>query len=235
MSALSASMWSSIMRSRNGVVVSRSGRPAPRPARGSWSAAGPGPARRAPGVALPGDQRVEHAPPGHPEDIGGDHRQLDPGVLEQLLQPLLLARCVRRSDRLAVAGQVAQPPDRRAVARSWAGAGRLGDLGQPQGVDHVGLGPARHVLDVAGVDQPQSRTRAPPAGSTADSSSPRWTPSRPGSRPARQPVGQPQQRAGHRRIGRDLLQPPTRPALVRAPAHSTPARPCRCPAPRPSR
>ena len=39
-------------------------------------------------VAFPGDQRLEHRPPRHAEDVGGDRGQLDPGVLEQLLQPL---------------------------------------------------------------------------------------------------------------------------------------------------
>ena len=43
-------------------------------------------------VPLPGDQRGHHLPTGHPEDIAGHHRQLDLGVLQQLLDPLLLRR-----------------------------------------------------------------------------------------------------------------------------------------------
>lgn len=37
-------------------------------------------ASRRVGVAFAVDQRGEHRPPGHPEDVGGHRRQLDPGV-----------------------------------------------------------------------------------------------------------------------------------------------------------
>ena len=36
------------------------------------------------------DQRGHHLPPRHPEAVTGHHRQLDLGVLQQLLHPLLL-------------------------------------------------------------------------------------------------------------------------------------------------
>jgi hypothetical protein len=32
------------------------------------------------GVTLPGHQRGQHGPPRHPEEVGGDHRELDLGV-----------------------------------------------------------------------------------------------------------------------------------------------------------
>jgi hypothetical protein len=37
------------------------------------------------GLAFAGDQRVNHRPARHAEDVGSDGRQLDPGVLQQLL------------------------------------------------------------------------------------------------------------------------------------------------------
>jgi hypothetical protein len=64
------------------------------------------------GVADAGDERFEHLPGRHPEDVG-DHRvQLDPGVLEQLLDPLGLPGAFL-DQLLAVAGQVAQLGDHR--------------------------------------------------------------------------------------------------------------------------
>jgi hypothetical protein len=41
---------------------------------------GAGQLRQDLGVALSGQQRGQHGPPGHPEDVAGDHRQLDLGV-----------------------------------------------------------------------------------------------------------------------------------------------------------
>lgn len=42
------------------------------------------------GVTLAGDHRLHHVPAGNPEDVGGDDRQLDQGVLQELLDPVLL-------------------------------------------------------------------------------------------------------------------------------------------------
>jgi hypothetical protein len=44
------------------------------------------------GVALPSHQRGQHGPAGDPEDVAGDHAQLDLGVLQQLLDPVLFRR-----------------------------------------------------------------------------------------------------------------------------------------------
>jgi hypothetical protein len=64
------------------------------------------------GVALAGDQRGQHLPAGDPEDVRGDHAQLDLGVFQQLLRPLLL-RGAHRHQVSAVAGDITQPPDLR--------------------------------------------------------------------------------------------------------------------------
>ena len=63
--------------------------------------AGPalGPAREHRRLASAGQQRGEHLPPGHPEDVRHHRRQLDLGVFEQLLHPVLSA--VRTATRLA--------------------------------------------------------------------------------------------------------------------------------------
>jgi hypothetical protein len=61
-------------------------------------------------VAFPGQQRLKHRPPRHPEDVAGDHRQFDLGVLQQLLDPLLF-RGPGRDQVGAVAGHVPQLAD----------------------------------------------------------------------------------------------------------------------------
>ena len=142
--------------------------------------------------------------------------QLDLGVLQQLLDPLLL-RGPRRHQIGPVAGHVPQLPDRR----WWHEAGPqhlpLGELAQPDRIQGVGLGPSREVLDVTGIHQPDlepvgfQQVEGPPpvvAGGLHD---------HPGHAQLRQPVGHDQQRAGHRLVGPDLLQPPARPALARDP------------------
>ena len=58
------------------------------------------------------DQGIQHGPGGHPEDIGGDRCQLDPRILQQLVQaiggpaPLL-------DQHLAMPRQIAKLPNRR--------------------------------------------------------------------------------------------------------------------------
>jgi hypothetical protein len=114
---------------------------------------GTGQLRQDLGVALAGHQRGQHGPPRHPEDVGGDHRELDLGILQQLLHPLLFGG-PRRDQIGSVAGHVPQLPDRR----WWHEAGPehlpLGELAQPDRIQGVGLGPPGEVLDVTGIDQP---------------------------------------------------------------------------------
>jgi hypothetical protein len=62
-------------------------------------------------VGHPGDQGVHHLPPRHTHHVGGYRGQLDPGVLEDLMQPVHLAGA-RSDQRLAIPGQVPQLPKR---------------------------------------------------------------------------------------------------------------------------
>ena len=158
------------------------------------------------GVTLALDEGGQHGPAGDPEDVAGDHTQLDLGVLQQLLDPLLLGGAHRHQVG-AVAGQVPQPPDHRWRHEAGPQHAPLGQLGKPHRIQLVGLGPARQVLDILGVDQPdleslglqQIKGRLPVvAGGLHD---------HPGHAQLGQPVGQGQQRAGHRGVGGDLLQP----------------------------
>ena len=88
------------------------------------------------GVPFPGDQRGEHVPAGDPEDVGDDRAELDAGVLQQLLGPLLLRRPGGHQVG-TVPGQVPQLADRR--WRHEAGPEHLpfGDLAQPDRVQLV--------------------------------------------------------------------------------------------------
>jgi hypothetical protein len=104
------------------------------------------------GVAHAGDQGPKHRPAGDAQDVGGHARQLDAGVLQQLLQPLRLAGALL-DDGLAVAGEVAQLPDRRGWHEAGADQAVLDQLADPLGVGDVGLA-AGHVAQVAGVEQP---------------------------------------------------------------------------------
>ncbi|WP_218105178.1 hypothetical protein [Micromonospora rhizosphaerae] len=62
--------------------------------------------REHPRVALPGDQRVQDQPPGHPEQLTDHRGQRDLGVLEQLLRPLHLPGAIA-DQTTPVPGQVA--------------------------------------------------------------------------------------------------------------------------------
>src|SRR5215213_5556068 len=133
-----------------------------------------------------------------------------------LLHPLQLASAVL-DQRSTVAGQVAQLADRAGLHQRRPAHGPLGHLGQPDRIGLVGLGPPRHVLHLAGVDQPavepfglQQVEDPLPVGRSR-------LHHHPGDPPAVQPVGQRQQRGGGRRIATDLLQPPARPGLMRHP------------------
>jgi hypothetical protein len=66
------------------------------------------------GTTLTGDHRGEHLPAGHPEDVADHAGELDLGVLEQLLDPLLLPGPFP-DQRAAVTGQVPQLPKRFGV------------------------------------------------------------------------------------------------------------------------
>lgn len=63
------------------------------------------------GIAFPGDQSGHHRPPGHPEHVRGHDRELDAGILHQLVDSVLL-RGPSTDLTDAIAGQVPQSPDR---------------------------------------------------------------------------------------------------------------------------
>ena len=85
-------------------------------------------------VAFAGDQRRHHRPSGDPENVGGHHRQLDAGVLEELFHPVLFRRTGSHQID-AVAGQVTQPPDRPRRYETGAQHLSLGELAQPDRVN----------------------------------------------------------------------------------------------------
>ena len=104
-------------------------------------------------VTLPGDQRLDHGSAGDPEDVGRHDRQLDQGVLEQLLQPLLVPGPLdgQIDPQPGVVTQLADFFRRHERGPEHA---FLGQLGQPDRVELVGFRPPRDLFDVAGVDQP---------------------------------------------------------------------------------
>jgi hypothetical protein len=102
-------------------------------------------------VGVAGDEGFEHQPPGHPDEVGGHRRQLDPRVFEHLFQPLDFSAPFP-GYRGAGAGQIPQLPDRcRRDERSThqtVGA----QLRQPGRIVDVGLA-AWPVAGVTRVDQ----------------------------------------------------------------------------------
>ena len=56
-------------------------------------------------------ERVEHVPAGLAEDVGRDTVELDPGVLQRLVQPVGLTLALLDL-RLAIPGQLSERPDR---------------------------------------------------------------------------------------------------------------------------
>ena len=86
-------------------------------------------------------------------DIGEHGRDLDQRVLEQLLHPLLDPGPVLDQVE-ASPGQVPHGAHRLGGHERGRDHRLLGQLGQPHRIQLVGLGPARHVLHLRGVDQP---------------------------------------------------------------------------------
>ncbi len=166
---------------------------------------GPGHLRQHRRVTFAGDQGGHHRPTRDPEDVRGHDRELDLGIGQQLLHPVLLPGPL--TDQVdPVAGHVPQLADRGRRHETRADHAPLGDLAQPDSVDLVRLRPARQVLDVPGVDQPhlepvrlQQVERRPPVirGGLHD---------HPGDVQLPEPVGQQLQRPRHRGVGRHLLR-----------------------------
>jgi hypothetical protein len=108
------------------------------------------------GIALAGDEGLDHGPPRGGQDFGGHRGQLDPGVLEQLLQPLQL-RAAHVDLGLAVAGQLPQLTDLGRGHKAGPHHAVSSHIGQPLGIREVGLA-ARHPLDRTSVAQPHVET-----------------------------------------------------------------------------
>ena len=72
-----------------------------------------GQVRQPPGVAFPGDQRLDHLPPGLAQQPAGHRVDLDPGVFQHLGQPLALGGALL-DQPLAVPGPL---PQRRHLGR----------------------------------------------------------------------------------------------------------------------
>ena len=154
------------------------------------------------GVALPGDQRFEHGPSRDPGDVGGHRGQLDPGVFEQLLQPLDLPGAFP-GDRGAGAGQITELPDRLGWARTRPGPDRARPVGPAKPRRRRrSCGPGRF-FTCRGIDQHHLEGPVLQAGSRTASSS-RWWPPSPHSVTSLgdQMVTQRQDLAGHRAPGR---------------------------------
>ena len=85
------------------------------------------------GIVSAGDQRVEHLPGRDAEHLGGDRGQLDPGVLQRLLDPLDLAGALLDLG-LAVADQVAQLAQRAGRHEARPHQAVLDQLASPLGI-----------------------------------------------------------------------------------------------------
>ena len=107
------------------------------------------------GVPTAGHQRREHVPSRFAENVGGHARQLHPGVLEDLVQPLGLSGALF-DPGLSEPGQVTQLSD--FFRRDEAGPHEavLHQPADPLGIGPVGLA-TRNVAHVAGVQQPALR------------------------------------------------------------------------------
>jgi hypothetical protein len=157
------------------------------------------------GVMGAGDQRVEHLAGGHAEHLGGDRGELDPGVLQGLLDTLHLAGAFLDLC-LAVADQVTQFPQRPGRHEARPDEPVLDQLTAPLGILDVAFA-SGDVAQVASVVEPalefaleQVEHRAPvhAGGLHPDD----------GHHPATQPVGE-QQQPGRRALKlADLLPAP---------------------------
>jgi hypothetical protein len=104
-------------------------------------------------VLLSGEQPVEHVAGRLTEDVGHHGVQLDPRVLQELLDALGLLGAVG-DQFLAIPGEVAEVGDRGRRHEASPQQPALGELGQPGRVRHVRLA-AGNALDVVRVDELQ--------------------------------------------------------------------------------
>jgi hypothetical protein len=99
------------------------------------------------GVMGAGHQGFQHRPARDPDDVGGHTRQLDPGVLQHLVEALGLPAAFMDLG-LAIPGEIAQLPDRPGWHEAGADQAVLDQLGDPGRIGHIGLA-AGHVVQWA--------------------------------------------------------------------------------------
>jgi hypothetical protein len=90
------------------------------------------------GVSRAGDERVEHVAAGLAQDVGGDAVELDPGVLQRLVQPVGFPRAFLDL-RLAIPGQIPERADRFRRHEARPEQAGLRELAEPLGVLDVGF------------------------------------------------------------------------------------------------
>jgi hypothetical protein len=154
------------------------------------------------GVAFPGDERLQHRPPGGAKHIRGDVAELDIGRLQDFLDPIDITGALL--DQLPpVAGQLAQFAEGRWGHETRPEQAMLQQPRDPLAILDVGLAPG-HRLDVLGIDEEelegtlQYLVDGPPVDPGALHRDVRA--------PGRdQPVGEPQQLARGRPEGANLF------------------------------
>ena len=99
------------------------------------------------------DQRPEHRPAGHAENVGSHARQFDVGGLKKLQEPVAFGRLALHQ-LAAVTQQLAQFPQRPGRHEALGDQAMSHQIGDPFGILHIGLAP-RHVADVPGVADDQ--------------------------------------------------------------------------------
>jgi hypothetical protein len=104
-------------------------------------------------VAFTIDERLDHPPARLALDVGGDRVELDPSVLQQLLEPLGLPTPLGDGPG-PIPGQVPQPADVSGRHEAAPQQTALEQLAQPGRVTGVGLA-ARQVLHVPSIRQLQ--------------------------------------------------------------------------------
>jgi hypothetical protein len=104
------------------------------------------------GPAGAAHQHLQHPPARDPQRVGGHTGQLDPGVLQDLVQPLRLPGALLDL-RPAIPGEVAQLPDRGGRHEAGPHQAVLDQLADPLGIGDVSLA-AGHVAQMPGVQQP---------------------------------------------------------------------------------
>ena len=106
-------------------------------------------------VALAGNDRLEHANPAYPHRIGQHRGELDVGVLQDLVDPVLVANhfAHRLSPR---SRQIAQLPDRSRRHEARRNQPVCQQIGNPGRIVHVALA-TRNVAHLLGIGQDQRK------------------------------------------------------------------------------